>query len=367
MVVARVLLVFVAPLRLTLWVLLGTATLIVALLAFVVASHIDRIRGDRRRERVRVELEPVFARFREHRDPGRLGTELRPAILKMDAAHRPVAAVLVIDLMHEASSPAQAAELRRMLEESGITELAEKGTRRRSPWRRALACELLGKVGTERAVPVLVARLDDRRPEVRSAAVGALGEIGSAEAVPALSQVFLARTGVPINLVNNALRRIGPASAPTFERGVASADAIVRVSSCFGLAQIAEERDTAAPRLAAVLETDPDVRVRTAAAKALGFVGGNDAPAALLSATADPEVHPRRAAVRALGAFDDPTTFDTLEACMDDDDRETAIRAAESLLALTERPRAASGARERIKASSAWALQYVRVVAEVSA
>jgi HEAT repeat protein len=101
---------------------------------------------------------------------------------RMDAAHRPVAAVLIIDLMREASTRAQTDAVRQTLVNSGIVELGEKGTRRLSPWRRALACELLGKIGAARSVPALCTRLDDRRPEVRTAAVRALGDIGSAEA-----------------------------------------------------------------------------------------------------------------------------------------------------------------------------------------
>jgi HEAT repeat protein len=58
-------------------------------------------------------------------------------------------------------------------------ELGEKGTRRLSPWRRALACEALGTIGAQRSVPVLLERLEDRRPEVRIAAVNALGDIRS--------------------------------------------------------------------------------------------------------------------------------------------------------------------------------------------
>jgi HEAT repeat protein len=362
----RMLAVIVAPLRLTLWVLLATTVVIVALLAIVVAHHLHWARADRRRERVRAEFEPVFARFVESEDPVRLADELRPAFRRMDAAHRPVAAVLVIDLMKETSSPAQTENLRWTLEQSGILALAERGTRRLSPWRRALACELLGKIGANSSVPVLLARLDDRRPEVRVAAVGALGNIGSADAVPALSAAFLDGRAAPTNVVNLALRRIGGHAVTAFEQGIASEDPTVRVSSCFGLSE-AEERAAAAGRLAAVLATDSDVRVRTAAASALGIVGGDDAPAALLGATSDPDVQLRRAAVKALGSFDDPAAAATLDEHTEDEDRETAIRAAEALHALAGRPNAARAATARLASSRAWAVDYVRTVAEVSA
>jgi hypothetical protein len=65
--------------------------------------------------------------------------QVRASMGRMDAAHRPVAAVLIIELMREATSRAQTDAVRQVLVESGIVQLAEKGTRRLSPWRRALA------------------------------------------------------------------------------------------------------------------------------------------------------------------------------------------------------------------------------------
>jgi HEAT repeat protein len=361
-----VVLTIVAPLRLALWVLAIGAAVIVALLGIGIARHLESVRAGRRREHVREELEPVFSRFVETEDRARLAEELRTPFLRMDAAHRPVAAVLVIDLIREAT-PAQTEQLRLALEEAGIVDLGERGTRRLSPWRRALACEALGKIGAHRSVSVLLERLDDRRPEVRIAAVRALGEIGSAQAVPALSEAFLERRGAPTNIVNNALRRIGAEAAPAFERGMASDDPIVRVSSCFGLSGLAGQHGPAAWRLAQVLATDSDARVRAAAAAALGIVGGGNAPAALVSATADPDLHVRRSAVKALSSFDDPSTGDTLVELTGDEDRETALRAAEALLALARRPRAGPEAQARLQSSSAWAVEYARTVAEVSA
>jgi HEAT repeat protein len=135
----------------------------------------------------------------------------------------------------------------------------------------------------------------------------------------------------------------------------------------FGIAAIAATHGAAVYRLAEVLASDPDARVRAAASSALGIAGGGNAPAALVAATTDPEVQVRRAAVRALGFFDDPTTGDALEERTEDDDREVALRAAEALVALARRPRAGSEVRARLESSSAWAVKYARTVAEVSA
>jgi HEAT repeat protein len=355
-----------APLRLTWWVLIVAAAIVAFLLAVVVLRHLQWAAAARRRERVSAELDPLFAGFFASEDPTHLANELRPRFLRLDAAHRPVAAVLIAEFVAKAA-PAQRPALRDLLERSGIVELGARGTRRRSPWRRALACEMLGKIGSPQSVPPLLQRLDDRRPEVRVAAVRALGDIGAAEAVPALSAAFLERRCAPTNVVNDALRKIGgEAVGPTFERGVASSDPIVRVSSCFGLAAVAATHGAAVTRLAGVLAEDADPRVRVAAAAALGIAGGGNAPSSLVAATGDPDVQVRRSAVKALGSFDDPGVPATLDVRTEDDDREVALRAAEALFGLAARPRAAVHAQARIDASSAWAVDYARTLAEVT-
>jgi HEAT repeat protein len=361
---ARVLLT-VAPLPVTFWGLVAATVVVAVLLTMLMVRHAGSARADRIRERVRGQLGPVFSRFLETDDPVHLADELRPAFMRMDAAERPVAAVFITEVMREAT-PSQAEKLRSALERAGIVALGERGTRRFSPWRRALACELLGKIGVRSSVPALLERLGDRRPEVRMAAVRALGDIGSAKAVPVLGAAFLERSWAPTAVVSDALRRIGGEAASVFERGVGSPNPTVRVSSCFGLAALASEAADAPRTLAQALVSDSDARVRSASAGALGIVGGEDAPATLVGATGDAEVHVRRAAVKALGSFDDPATVETLAGCIEDDDRETAIRAAEALFALTRGPRAAPEARARIESSSAWAVEYARRVAEVT-
>lgn len=357
-------LVIIAPIRLTLWVVGVGAVLILGLMTLGVLEHVRRVRAAQRRELVQGELLPVFSRFLETDDQEGLAASLRPAFLRMDAAQRPVAAELVTEVMREAT-PSQRPRLRSALEQAGIVDLGHRGTRRLAPWRRALACEMLGKIGSPTSVSVVLERLQDRRPEVRVAAVRALGDIGSPAAVPALTRIFLERRCAPTNVVNDALRRIGGEAAPAFEQGAASADPIVRISSCFGLSGIAESHGGAAYRLAALLGSDPDARVRTAAASALGIVGGADAPPALLAAATDPDVDVRRSAVKALGSFDDPIAARTVDERTEDDDREVALRSAEALVALARRPRAAPEATARLEASAAWAVEYARQVSEV--
>ncbi len=151
--------------------------------------------------------------------------------------------------------------------------------------------------------------------------------------------------------------------------GVRDHAAVVRLISCFGLAATAESvgPDTVRGVLGETLLGDAEPRVRTAAAAALGQVGGTAAPASLVAATDDSDVRVRRSAVKALGMFDDPAAVGALAARADDPDRETALRAAESLLALEERPAAGSAARARVETSDSWSIDYAQAVAGVAA
>ena len=93
---ARIPLASAAPLRLTFWVVVVGAAVILVLIGLGVARHLQEVRDERRREQVQKELEPVFSRFLETEDASPISEELRPACLLMDAAHRPVAALLTI-------------------------------------------------------------------------------------------------------------------------------------------------------------------------------------------------------------------------------------------------------------------------------
>jgi HEAT repeat protein len=355
----------VPVLRLTLWFTLASVLTSFVLTAILVAEHVKWTHDGRRRERARAELEPIVSGLLGTKDPVRAAAELHAIVAGLGPTERAVAATLVIDLAQHASQTEREA-LRRLLDGAGAVELAERGTHRRSPWRRALACETLGKIGAADSVPVLLERLDDRRPEVRIAAVRALGELGSPDVARALTTAFLERRCAPTAVVNDALRKLEDAGAVAFDRGSRSDDAVVRVSSCYGLAATASlDPSGTRRRLVTVLSSDTDPAVRTAAAAALGIVGGTSAPGELVAATQDGDVRVRRAAAKALGSFDEPAAIESLAVMTDDDDRETALRAAEALLALSARSLAGPAARAQLAASTSWSVRYAQVVAEI--
>lgn len=322
----------------------------------------------RRRERVRARLAPTVERLVKDGDPNGITEELRPLVAGLGRSDRPVAAWLLRDLTRDADE-ATWTRIQGVLEETGAIELAERSTRRWTPWRRALACEILGAIGVERSVRVLEARLRDRRSEVRIAAARALGAIGSPRAASALTHIFLERRAVPIGVAYDALRGLGPVGADAFRQGLRAEDPTVRVASCFGVAALAAEGGdpTAVDILGAVLEGDDNVRVRTAATKALGVLGGTTAPRVLVAAAHDHETRVRREAVSALGHFDEPASIETLVDLARDRDREVALRAAESLLALRAGPRAGAEARAAVASASTWSVEYGLTISELGA
>jgi HEAT repeat protein len=320
---------------------------------------------ERRRAKIREGLEPVIERLVEGRDREDTTAELKRIVARHGRTGGPVAAWLLRDLTRDADAETHV-RVRKVLDECGAIDAAEEGTRRWMPWRRALACEILGTIGAERSVPVLIERLGDDRLEVRMAAARALGAIGAPQAGSALTSAFLERTAVPTGVAYDALRSLGSPGVDAFVKGLDRADPTVRVASCFGIGATAGG-ETAVTTLTRVIERDDNVRVRTAAIHALGVIGGEAPSPALLRAARDPELRVRREAVESLGSFDDPGSVQALAESLGDRDREIALRSATSLLALGDRPRAGAAARAALDASRAWSVDYVRTIKELAA
>jgi HEAT repeat protein len=350
------------------WVVAGLAAVNLALFVALVVAREQWVVHRRLRERIGTRLAPVIERLLQGGDTQRAAEELRPVIAGLGPQARPVAAWLVLDGLREADAGTRDV-VRQVLAESGAVELAERATRRWMPWRRALACELLGTIGTEGSVDVLVWRLRDRRAEVRSAAARALGMLGHPVAASPLTELFLRQEGVPTGVAYDVLSRLGEAGADAFRQGLESPRVSVRVTSCFGIAAHAETvaRGQAVALLEQRLRTEEDPRVRAGAASAMRSLRGDAAPGALLEAVHDPVPAVRRSAAKALAAFDDPAAVAALGPLTSDEDRETALRAAESLLALSDGKRGGEPARRTLLGSDAWTVESARATARLTA
>jgi HEAT repeat protein len=338
------------------WVFVALLALNLLLFVVLVVLRENWAFFQRRRAAVNAGLSPILERLVQDGDTARAIGELRVVVGGLDRQERPVAAWLLSDLLRDLDE-ADRVRLRDAFVESGAVALAERSTKRWMPWRRALACEMLGTIGAERSVPVLVERTSDARSEVRMAATRALGAIGSPDAAPRVTTLFLERTAVPTGVAYDALRALGGAGA--FRAGMESPDPTIRVASSFGVAA-QPGGEVARMALTRVLAEDESDHVRIAAAKALGVVGGTQAPEALVEAAADGDVLLRREAVSALGSFDDPAAVAVLaEAATAAPDRETALRAAESLFAVAGRPEAGAAATAALAGSTSWSVDYV--------
>jgi HEAT repeat protein len=198
-------------------------------------------------------------------------------------------------------------------------------------------------------VPVVLERLSDRDRFVREAAVRALGRIGDPRALPSLGELFREPGPVGAGVVYDALVAFGPQAEGVFAGGLRSGLEQVRIASCFGLAAVSAPKTTRG--LVAPLLADGSAAVRSAAAEALGRSGGGSVPEGLAKATLDDIPAVRTAAVAALGSFDDRCAVDVALAALRDPDRDTAIRAAESLVRLTRLPAAGPVAAEALDRS----------------
>jgi HEAT repeat protein len=200
------------------------------------------------------------------------------------------------------------------------------------------AAYALGRLESEAAVPVLVARLShdpapkvremiawalgqieshagtealastalhDDAEDVRAMAVWALGQVSDPSAVPALEQVLHDRSLEVRGRAAWALGTIAPSKAPSgLIAALGDPAPEVRERAAWALGQISDS--TAASRLAVAMR-DSSAQVRKAAMWAVGQTGGGAAQSALIEALHDTDPEVRARAARALsGSHGDP-------------------------------------------------------------
>jgi HEAT repeat protein len=123
--------------------------------------------------------------------------------------------------------------------------------------------------------------------------------------------------------------------------------------------------ETARPSLEPLL-ADSSAAVRAAAAEALGQVGGEPLPDGLARASRDEHPTVRSAATGALGSYDDPCAVGLALNALLDPDRDTAIRAGETLVRLSRLRNAGSAANEAlVQSAEAWPVERARTFASL--
>lgn len=336
----------------------GVALTLLLLNALVlVAVHARRLRQyfrTRRAKQFHARIEEVLGELdpttRAH-DPQWLRTEIG----RFDQLKRPIAARMLVERM-KPSSEEERLQTLAVLREAGAVDSLGRSAARGLPWRRALAVRTLGWIGAEETFPLLIERLSDKNRYVRESAVRALGRIGDSVALPSLAELFRSPGRVGAGVVYDALVAFGSEAEPVFADALGSEIASVRVASCFGVAVLSmPER---ARRLLEPLLGDEAAPVRSAAAESLGQVGGDRLPDALAQAMGDEQAAVRSAAAGALGSYDDPQGVALAVIALLDPDRDTAVRAGESLVRLSRGLQAGEAAKHALRREeSAWPVE----------
>jgi HEAT repeat protein len=332
------------------------------LLLFVVV-HARRLRQSSREQRAK-RFRARFEQLLAEQGPGR-GSDsdsVRGQLSSLNELERPIAGSIMIERLKVASSEERALTLE-WLRRVGAIEALLRSLRRWAPWRRALAIRTLGLTGAEEAVPALIERLSDRSRHVREAAVRALGRIGDTRALPALARLYVEPGRVAAGIVYEALLAFGSASAQVFSEGLHSPNEHVRVPSVFG-ASLVLDPPVARSRLERMLG-DESASVRAAAAEMLGRIGGDAVPEELARVSRDEERSVRRAAVSALGSYDDPKAARLALSALDDPDRDTVVRAGETLVRLSRLPSVGSIANAAVADGHAWPIERARILASL--
>jgi HEAT repeat protein len=212
----------------------------------------------------------------------------------------------------------------------GAVLRARRALRDRSLVRRARAAEVLGDLELTAVVPELCHLLDDRHPEVRIVAVRALGRIGDPSAAWRLLASLDRADPTPALLVTDALVQLGKEVEVTLSAALDHPRAQVR-AVCLDALGLLGAAGTA-PRVARVLDNDPDPDVRIAAAVTLGRLGARAGVPPLLDALEDDRPVPMRAAAaRALGELGAVAAVPRLEALLPDPAYRVAHEAAHAL------------------------------------
>ena len=330
------------------------------LIVVVFARRFRESSRERRRKQFRTRVDQLFA---EH-GPGAGGdtASVRRQLSGFDELERPLAASVVIERLRVAA-PEERDRLLEWLRQIGAIEVLFRSARRWAPWRRALAIRVLGLAGAEEAVPVLIERLSDRSRYVREAAVRALGRIGDTRALPALAQHYFEPGRVGAGIVYEALLAFGSASTQVFSEGLRSPNEHVRVPSVFGVCSVLESA-AARARLEPMLG-DESASVRAAGAEMLGRIGGGEVTEPLARASRDEARSVRRAAVSALGTYDDSHALQLALSALDDPDRDTALRAGETLVRLSRLPHVGPIAEAAVSDEQAWPIERARILASL--
>lgn len=194
------------------------------------------------------------------------------------------------------------------------------------------ALDLLGRLGSQRAVAALCGRLDHPAAPVRFHAARALSRIGGPTALAPLLAVLPREAEVDARPWVAPVVRLGKNAAPEMRAALRKGGPALRWIAVNVLGLL---RDPAASeQLADVLLRDPDPRLRAAAALALGNLADPRHIPWLSAALQDPEAAVRARVVEALGNCPSPAAAGALAGVLNDPDRSVRLNIIKALAKL---------------------------------
>jgi HEAT repeat protein len=207
------------------------------------------------------------------------------------------------------------------LEDAEAGELALEALRKGGPHRRIAAATALGILATPEQAPALREALADSLAAVRRHVLEALARVGSREDAPACAGMLADGDPSVRAAAVKAVARLDPDASPALESLVSDGAPQVRQALAKRLGQLGEasaelllcdrhravreaaidaSRPDQAQTLVGLLEADPVVEVRMAAAHRLAEIGVEAGWRALIEALADKHAMVRSAALSAL-------------------------------------------------------------------
>ena len=288
-------------------------------------------RFERRRLEAEIALRPVALSLLEGEDVDVEELDDREVLVLADLVGRFGRLVRGVDTERIAS----------FFERQGWVERQLRAAHSVRAWRRATAAFALGDMGSRRAIPTLLALMDDNTREVRAAAARSLGRLGATEAVEPLVYGFAERR-LPRSIDGQALLAIGPAA---LERLRPLAGAAEPEARAFAVELVGLLGDASDDRLLVERLRDTSAEVRARAARALGRLGAEEATAELTRALDDRIAFVRAAAATALAAVGDRRAVPRLLVLAQQDQFDAAHAAARA--AATIAPDAVSEAARR--------------------
>ena len=197
-------------------------------------------------------------------------------------------------------------------------------------WVRACAAIALGKLSNGEVTPSLIDALQNDDIIVCRAAISALGDTGNRQAIPHLEEIFHNMDKEELHAVTiKVIGEIGGDEIiPVLLQALESSNDFVRVRAALALCEL--RTDQAVPHFLGLIK-DGNESLRAIAASSLGLMADKRAVKPLLVALDDKAETVRAVAVSSLGCVADSSVIPILEKALEDDSKVVRKQAAGAL------------------------------------